>query len=446
MQLRTHTFNLHTMISELEALFLPLADKTKLQFNSVIDPAVPEWVDGDETMLRQVLLNLIGNGLKFTQTGGVTVTIEPREPGEFMFQVSDTGIGVASDYVEKLFEEFSQEDSTLSRQHGGTGLGLTISQSLVQIMNGKIGYEPREGGGSCFWFVIPLQKVTRAAAPVPNTVENVHISARVLVAEDSMGNQMVAEALLRKAGCDVHLVSNGQEAVQAVSKQAFDIVLMDLSMPNMDGLEATRQIRAMTGKRSRVPIIAMTANAYAEDRKMCMQVGMNDFIAKPISIDKLLDRLVHWVSVDDKPEAAPDKGTSEDQINVVPPLDDETELMDEQALLSLEKETSRELLTEIIGIFIRETTERLKALHEAVEQRATPAIMAEAHAIKSSATTFGANRLQEVAGRVEVLGRQDKQAEAIAAVEAVTDVTHKTLELYTSHFLVTPATPGVNSE
>jgi len=446
MQLRVQAFNLHTMVNELDALFRPLAEKKTLTFKTAIDPTVPEWVEGDEIMLRQVLLNLIGNGLKFTPSGHVTVTVEPQVYGEFMFRVSDSGIGVGADYVDHLFEEFSQEDSSLSRKHGGSGLGLTISQSLVHIMKGKISYEPREGGGSIFSFIIPLVKVARNTTSPSTSVERAPITARVLVAEDSKGSQMVAEALLKKAGCEVHLVANGEEAVQAVSERDFDIVLMDLSMPKMDGLEATRQIRAMTGKRSRVPIIAMTANAFTDDRDMCMKVGMNDFIPKPINIGTLLDRLVHWVSVGPNLESGPDKSTASNHSNDEPSVENENELMDQKALLLLEEETSRELLTEIIGIFIKETNERMKALREAAERRETPAIIAEAHAIKSSASTFGANRLRELSGRVEVLALQNKQAEAIAAVDAVEDVTHRTLKLYGREYLETPEEKGADSE
>jgi HPt (histidine-containing phosphotransfer) domain-containing protein len=204
----------------------------------------------------------------------------------------------------------------------------------------------------------------------------------------------------------------------------FDVILMDMSMPNMDGIESTRRIRAMEGEGSKTPIIAMTANAFADDRQACMEAGMDDFIAKPISIDGLLDRLAHWVSPAAsipvaENEAEPDSADG-----------DEAELMDQQVLADLENETSRELVTEIIGIFIKETGERLDELREAGTRQDPPSVIAAAHAVKGSAGTFGALRLQAAAGRVELLARQGKEEESIALIESVLDISDKTLRLY----------------
>ena len=413
MKLRVHTFNLHNMISELEALFHPMAESAGLEYFAVIDAGIPKWVDGDETMLRQVLLNLIGNALKFTNSGSVEVTVKSVDAQEFLFSVLDTGIGVAPEYVECLFEEFSQADSSLTRQHSGTGLGLTIARSLVELMGGNIEYAPREEGGSTFWFSIPLAEVKRSSIEEsPGSERREKLSARVLVAEDSQGSQMVTKILLQKMGCEVRLANDGAEAVQAASEQDFDVILMDMSMPNMDGLEATRRIRAMKGKTSQVPIIAMTANAFIDDRQKCMDAGMSDFVAKPININSLIDRLVHWVSIGaELPEETEGEVGS---LSV-----EESELVDQRTLSDLEKETSHELVTQVIGIFIRETGERMAALLEAGSQQQLEGIVSEAHAIKSSAGTFGAVLLQEIAGRVELLGRQGKLAESIALIDSV---------------------------
>ena len=252
----------------------------------------------------------------------------------------------------------------------------------------------------------------------------------MLVAEGSLGSQMVAEVLLKQADCEVRLVNDGAEAVQAVTEESFDVILMDMSMPNMDGLEATRRIRAMKGKASKVPVIAMTTNALTDDRERCMDAGMNDFIAKPIHITVLLDRLVHWVSINaEVPVAEMEAGTDEPGVA-------EPELMDQQVLSDLEKETSRELVTEIIGIFIKETGERMAALGEAGRQQDHGSVIAEAHAIKSSAGTFGALLLQDTAGRVEILARQGKQEESIALIDSVEEISQETLDLYTTLYLV----------
>ncbi|MEE8340109.1 MAG: response regulator, partial [Xanthomonadales bacterium] len=311
----------------------------------------------------------------------------------------------------------------------------------------EISCGPLPEGGSSFWFTVPLEETTS-----PEVIEVTHgiqapISARVLVVEDSHGGQMVAEAILSKAGCDVQLVSNGEEAIRAVSQQEFDIVFMDLSMPVMDGLEATRQIRALDGEASRTPIVAMTANAFPEDHAKCLQAGMNDFMAKPISAETLLDRVLHWV--------APVQGTADAESKTVSgdtdrkdsevaqnelPVDENPgrELMDLGVIAVMERETSCELVKEIIGVFVHETSEHLLALRKAGEAADTTAMVAEAHAIKSSAGTFGALQLQDVSSTVEVLGRQGKQAEAIAAIKVLGEVAEQTILLFSSRFSVAP--------
>jgi PAS domain S-box-containing protein len=427
MNLQMQIFNLHELTVELQSLFLPMAESDGLEFSTVIESNVPEWVEGDGNMLRQVLLNLVGNAIKFTKTGGIELTLDSVAEHQYQFRVADTGIGVAPEYVDHLFKEFSQADSSLTREHGGTGLGLSISRGLVELMGGNIGCASRDGGGSIFWFNVPLKEVKRAG--LKRNIDDCRlgqISARILVAEDSPGSQMVTEVLLKKAGCEVHIVNDGAEAVNAVTEDQFDVILMDMSMPNMDGVEATRQIRAMKGEASQVPIIAMTANVFTDDRQRCMDAGMNDFIAKPINTGELLDRLVHWVTVGsakliDETEADP---VESDIVNL--------ELMDQRVLADLEKETSRELVTEIIGIFIRETGERMAALSEAGKRPGNDDIAAEAHAIKSSASTFGARLLQDAAGRVEILARQGKRQESIALIGSVEQLTRQTLDLYTN--------------
>lgn len=430
MMFRAQPFNLHELIGGLEALFLPMAESKGLQIGIHIEAGVPEWVNGDETMLRQVLLNLVGNALKFTKTGSVTLALDTEGSRDFVFRIIDTGIGVAPDNVDQIFEEFSQADSSLTREHGGTGLGLTISRSLVELMGGNIAYEPRPEGGSVFQFNVPMEGVRRSNLK-DSTASTGHaqLGARVLVAEDSKGNQMVTEVLLKKAGCEVRLANDGVEAVQAAGEENFDVILMDMSMPNMDGIEATRRIRAMQGRAAKVPIIAMTANAFTEDRVRCMEAGMNDFIAKPININSLLDHLVHWVSVEDKFQST-EKGDEPVASSFT-----KSEMMDHDVLADLEIETSPELLTEIIKIFVSETGERLAALREAGSKQEVESVISEAHAIKSSASTFGASLLEEVAGRAELLGRQGRLEESIALIESIEEISNETIELYSAKYL-----------
>ncbi len=441
-------FGLHGLFDELETVFRAQADNSGLDFSMAIATHVPNWVKGDEPKLRQVLVNLIGNGLKFTKSGGVTVNVQAAGDQSFLFRVNDTGIGISADSIEHVFTEFYQQDASFSRKFGGVGLGLAISRSLVQAMGGEISCKQLPKGGSSFWFTIPLEETTPPEKTMLPHVIREPISAKVLVVDDSHGGQLVAGAILRKAGCNVQAASNGAEAVRALSNQHFDIVLMDLSMPVMDGMEATRKIRALGGEASRTPIVAMTANAFPEDRDRCLQAGMNDFISKPISSGDLLDVVAHWAELAHGDLSGVSESASDDvekQKSIVadsgPACNEKPvgQLMDIGVLESMEQELSREVVNSIVGVYIHETGEHISALCKAGETANVPTMMAEAHAIKSSACTFGAFQLAEAAKAVEILARQDNQAAAIAAIAAVEELVEKTMQHCSSKY---PALPN----
>ena len=261
-------------------------------------PDLPSWISGDPTRVRQILLNLLSNALKFTDSGEITVRCERAGSAEgplLRFEVRDTGIGIPPDRQQSLFQDFSQIDRSTTRRYGGTGLGLSICKRLAEAMGGEIGVVSTPGGGSTFWFSVTLAEV---AAPAETTEEAVPQSndapARILVADDLPMNQLIVEGMLRAAGHEVTLVDNGVDAVAALTDQTFDLVLMDMEMPEMDGLSATRAIRALEGPRSTVPVIALTANAMLEDATACKQAGMNDFLAKPIERAQLLALVSKW--------------------------------------------------------------------------------------------------------------------------------------------------------
>jgi PAS domain S-box-containing protein len=420
-----HPFNLHKLVSDLDALFRPQALGQGLDLVTSLGSGVDEWVTGDETRLRQVLVNLLGNALKFTDEGGVEFTVECSGKRNTLFRVRDTGIGVSPEDAALIFAEFSQADGSLTRRHSGTGLGLSISKRLVKKMDGRIHYEPAPDGGSLFWFEVLLEPAER-----PEDVEKVDVSglldgARILVVEDSNANQLVAEALLEKAGCRVTLVSNGQEAVTAVAGQVYDAILMDLSMPVMDGVQATRLIRDLPGYASGVPIIALTANVFAEDRAKCLEAGMVDFIGKPIREHTLIDRLARWLD----PARGELTSDSDGEWSA-----GEFELLDEQALSRMEQETSGELMRQVIGMFLQETRAHMDLL-KACDSRSDPSVLiAEAHAIKSSAGTFGASRLHEAARQVEALAREGDHEQALALLAHVAQVGDETMKIYESRY------------
>lgn len=260
---------------------------------------------GDSMRLGQVLLNLVNNAVKFTEQGQVRLAVEVIDKSdsdiELAFSVTDTGIGMTEQQQAGLFQAFTQADTSITRNYGGTGLGLAICKQLVELMHGEIGVESKPGQGSRFHFRVrfALGRSDRIAAPElksplsPDTINLLH-GVRLLLVEDNEINQQVAEGLLTRAGISIRIVHNGQQAVEAVREDAFDAVLMDMQMPVMDGLEATRLIRADESFHD-LPVIAMTANAMPGDRERCLQAGMNDHIAKPVDPEKLYSTLIRWI-------------------------------------------------------------------------------------------------------------------------------------------------------
>jgi len=254
-----------------------------------IAPEMPDRVIGDPVRIRQVLLNLGTNAVKFTSDGSVTVSAS-ADGDTLRFAVEDTGIGIASDALERIFEPFEQADKTTTRKHGGTGLGLAICSKLVRLMGGDIGAKSTLGVGSTFWFTVKVGLTTQLAERErvrPSiTSPDLLRGKRILVAEDNSVNQVMTTRLLRKLGCAVTLARDGREAVRLYREAPYDAVLMDCEMPEMDGFAATREIRALEGDR-RIPVLAVTANAMAGDERRCRDAGMDGYLTKPFKMDEL---------------------------------------------------------------------------------------------------------------------------------------------------------------
>jgi signal transduction histidine kinase/ActR/RegA family two-component response regulator len=293
-------FNVEMLIRDAMAVVAPLACARRLDLRQELETGVPRGLIGDPQRLRQILLNLLSNAVKFTESGSVTVSvaIDGRQDDsvDLRFTVADTGIGIPREMRQVIFEPFIQADSSTTRRYGGTGLGLTICRKLVALMNGALELVSEPGHGSIFRFTLRLglaESPAVALSPAAQRIERPQRRLRILLAEDNAINQKVAARLLERMGHEVDLADDGRKAVAAVERAAYDLVLMDCQMPEMDGFAAARAIRLLDCGRT-LPIVAMTANAMAGDRGRCLESGMDDYLAKPISLAKLQAGLEEW--------------------------------------------------------------------------------------------------------------------------------------------------------
>ncbi len=296
-------FDLRELVQELVVLHSLKAEQKGIELNSEINEQLPDVIVGDPTRVRQILVNLITNALKFTSEGEVSITINIKEKTEdrvlLRIEVSDTGVGIPLDKQQKLFSAFTQADGSTTRKYGGTGLGLAIVRQLVEMMNGELGVDSDAGKGARFWFEIPMgiSQTALEVSPSKSQTENRKLEGRVLLVEDNPVNEMVARKMLEKLGLDSVTATNGQQALDILESELVDAVLMDCQMPEMDGFEATRRLREREKLADAValPIIAMTANVMEGDRERCLQAGMDDYLGKPVRMDELESTLRRWL-------------------------------------------------------------------------------------------------------------------------------------------------------
>jgi two-component system, sensor histidine kinase len=276
------------------------AAEKQLELDVRTDPGIPTWVLVDGPRLRQVMLNLLGNAVKFTETGSVRLSVHADAGGHTRFEVTDSGPGVPAKEREAIFDAFHQADGSFGRRYGGTGLGLTISREIARAMGGNLTCEDSPQGGARFVLTVPLaptERVVTTYAPL-EAPQRAELRGHVLLAEDNPVSALVAETMLQQAGLKVDVVDNGLDAVNRTAAHTYDLVLMDCQMPGMDGFVATAQIRQReqaTGAR-RVPIVALTANALDSDRQRCIEVGMDEHLAKPFREDALTHLLERYVA------------------------------------------------------------------------------------------------------------------------------------------------------
>jgi signal transduction histidine kinase/ActR/RegA family two-component response regulator len=328
LEIEVMEFDLQSVLGDLRAIFSLQASRKGIGFEVHVDSGVPAQLCGDVSRLRQILSNLVGNAIKFTEKGLVAIDVSVAENHDdhvhIRFGVKDTGIGVEKDHLPNIFGAFQQQDASTSRKYGGTGLGLAICKQLVEIMGGVIGADSMSGEGSVFWFEIPVDlqedssaqtafKFARNESPklceddanatsnallhARKTIEAMDREVRILVVEDNIVNQTVAVRTLNKMGCSADALHDGSEVVHKLGSTKYDLVLMDVQMPKMDGFETTKAIREYEAKSEtgRIPIIAMTAHALSGDRERCLDVGMDGYITKPISVTALSAVIFKWL-------------------------------------------------------------------------------------------------------------------------------------------------------
>ncbi|NPA95668.1 MAG: PAS domain S-box protein [Thermodesulfobacteria bacterium] len=417
-------FNLANLLEEFSRSFAMAAKKKGLEYEMKLDDNVPVCLKADPGRLRQVLLNLTGNALKFTEKGKVEVSVQLVEDlGDrviIKFLVKDTGIGIPRDKMDLLFKKFSQVDASISRRFGGTGLGLAISKKLVEKMGGKIGVESEDGKGSIFWFTVNLEKGDPDSEGCSKAVddeefrlgglpENIRLKGRVLVVEDNPVNQQVVVGLLRKLGLRAEAVNNGKEALEVLEMIPYDLVLMDIQMPVMDGLSASKAIRDPASKvlNREIPIVALTAHAFKEEVAKCIKAGMNDYLTKPIDNHRLVTVLKKWLpfyyeeprtsKLDDSEQIPDSPGdaseANEAHSNELPVFDKED--------FSTRTMNDEELGRQVLILFMDSFREQLEKLAVAIEEGDSNEIMRIAHSIKGSSANIGAKRLSEIAMQME---------------------------------------------
>jgi signal transduction histidine kinase/CheY-like chemotaxis protein len=434
LQLEHRDFSLSDVLDHVQSILGEAARAKGLEIRIDAD-GVPVWLRGDVMRLRQAVLNYAGNALKFTRQGLITLAAQLLEDSGddllIRFSVSDTGVGIEAERLSLLFTSFAQADASTTREFGGTGLGLSITRRLAELMGGEVGAESTPGQGSTFWFTARVQRGRGILPPVakPPVDAERQLRARpsptrLLLAEDNAVNREVALELLHSVGLAVDVAEDGAAALEMARRQRYDLVLMDVQMPNLDGLGATRAIRVLPGWKD-IPVLAMTANAFDEDRQTAVAAGMNDHVAKPVDPDQLFATLVRWL-----PQGVAPVSASDIQIEA-PDLPADPEKLTRarlEAIADLDVAAGLRFFhgklpsyIRLLRIFVKLHQDDVQRMTELIEQDALVAAEEVAHALKGSTGNVGSKAIHAIVGELDAALKAGDRAAAQAALTALSE-------------------------
>jgi len=433
-------FSLSSVFDQIVSLLKGQAQSKGLKIDVNLTD-IPPWVRGDPTRIRQALLNYASNAIKFTDNGTVSLRAELVEQLDeeviIRFEVQDTGIGIARDKLSSLFNAFEQADASTTRKHGGTGLGLAITRHLALMMGGEVGGNSIPGEGSTFWFTARLllghgnQPTKEGAVESPEEfLRSNHYGCRILLAEDNAINREVAVELLNGVGLIVETAENGEQALTMIESNPYDLVLMDVQMPKLDGLQTTRRIRA-DDRFKKLPILAMTANIFEEDRRACSEAGMIGFVAKPVDPDDLFSVLSKWLPLQEKFEAHTEQQLSDkedtalslmQEISIIEGINTETGLKN----LNGNSSAYSRLLHQFVAQHCDDSAKIMDHLKNSQEQDASRL----AHSLKGVSGTLGLQKVAEISQKLESALKREDQKSGSPAVNSLLNELTTTLSIF----------------
>jgi len=409
-------FDLSEIINDVYGILAYSAKKKGIQFSVELPKHRPLTLKSDPGRLRQVLVNLANNAIKFTQKGEVKIKLKilkiNAEKVELRFDIVDSGIGIPQKSLTRMFQAFSQVDPSTTRRFGGTGLGLSISKRIVEMLGGRIGVNSEEGKGSTFWFEAEFERSSKEKSE-DGKIDEVHkiSTGRILLAEDNSINQKVAVRTLEKWGYRVHAVANGNEVLDALRAMPFDLIIMDCHMPEMDGYETTRLIRESRNMPfSKIPIIAMTANALKGDRERCLQEGMNDYVSKPFSFEQLASVLEKHLSGKSVQKEV-DGGIADDTCTTI-----DMNALNNLRAISKPGEDG-DLVAELVSMYLEHAPKSIAKIKDALARSNLEGLAKTAHTLKSSSRNLGARAVGEICQALEDLTTLEPRAQVCKLVE-----------------------------